>query len=135
MKAARKKFSVKKSKSGLGLFANTEFKRGDRIVKYTGEHISHEEADKRGGKYLFIIDKKTCIDGKLRTNIARYINHSCKPNAETEVDEEKQKVFVLARKKIVPGVEITYDYGKEYWEEYIKPYGCKCNACLQKHLR
>src|SRR4051812_42849349 len=105
MKTSKKKFIVKKSKSGLGLFATKEFKRGERIVEYTGEHISHEEADKRGGKYLFIIDKKTCIDGKSRTNIARYINHSCKPNAETEVDEEKQKVYVLARKKIEPGVE------------------------------
>jgi len=130
MKTQSQKLTVKRSRAGLGLFANTEFKRGDFIVEYTGEHISDEEADRRGGKYLFILNKKHVIDGKGRENIARYINHSCKPNAEAESDEDDMKIRVLARKKILPGEEITYDYGKEYWDEYIKPYGCKCTACL-----
>lgn len=121
---------VKKSKAGLGLFALTPFKRGDFIIEYTGELLQTEEADRRGGKYLFIINDDWVLDGKGREHTGRYINHSCKPNAEAESDEDARKVRILARKKIEPGEEITYDYGKEYWNEYIKPLGCKCTACL-----
>lgn len=90
------------------------FKRGDRIIEYVGEIIKTEEADRRGGKYLFIINDDWVIDGKSRENLARYANHSCKPNAEAELDEDAKRVRILARKKILPGEEITYDYGKDY---------------------
>lgn len=120
---------VKRSKAGLGLYALTEFKRGDFIVEYTGEHITDEEADKRSGKYLFILTKDLVIDGRGRSNIARYINHSCKPNAEAELDLDELKVRILARKKITAGEEITYDYGKEYWNHHIRPFGCRCQKC------
>ncbi len=123
---------VKRSSAGLGLFAQQQFKRGECIIEYTGEHISHEEADRRGGKYLFILNDKIVFDGKGREHTARYINHSCKPNAEGETDDEDVKIRILAKRKILPGEEITYDYGKEYWDEYIKPHGCKCSACLAK---
>ena len=130
MKKKPEHILVKRSRAGLGLFATAPFKRGDFIVEYTGEHISHEESDRRGGKYLFILDEKIVIDGKGRENIARYINHACKPNAEAEADEEEEKVRILAKRKILPGEEITYDYGKDYWDEYIKPFGCRCATCL-----
>jgi len=120
---------VKRSSAGLGLFANTTFKRGDFIIEYTGEIISEEESNRRGGKYLFILSKELVIDGKDRKHTGRYMNHSCKPNAEAETDEDARKIRISARKKILPGEEITYDYGKEYWEEYIKPHGCKCASC------
>ena len=121
---------TKRSSAGLGLFATKEFKRGDFIIEYTGEHITTEESDRRGGKDLFILNKKVTIDGKGRENTARYINHSCKPNAEAETDEDAAKIRILAKRKILPGEEITYDYGKEYCDEYIKPLGCKCAHCL-----
>lgn len=124
--------TVKRASAGLGLFANQEFKRGDFIIEYVGEHITHEESDRRGGKYLFILNKKIVVDGKSRKNTARYINHACKPNAECETDDEDEKIRISARKRILPGEEITYDYGKEYWDEYIKPFGCRCDACLKK---
>lgn len=119
-----------KSRAGIGLFTTDTFLRGECVIEYTGEHITHEEADKRGGKYLFILDKKTVVDGKGRENLGRYINHSCKPNAEAEVDEDMQKIYIKAKRKIAIGEEITYDYGKEYWKEYIKPKGCMCDACI-----
>lgn len=123
---------VKRSSAGLGLFANKVFKRGEFIIEYTGEYITHEEADRRGGKYLFILSDNTVVDGRGRENTARYINHSCKPNAEAETDEEDKKIRISAKRKIIPGEEITYDYGKEYWECYIKPSTCKCSPCLPK---
>ncbi len=120
---------VKRSSAGLGLFANTTFKRGDFIIEYTGEAISHEESDRRGGKYLFILSDTVVLDGKGRENTARYINHSCKPNAEAETDEDEGKIRISAKKTILPGEEITYDYGKDYVAAYIKPHGCKCRSC------
>lgn len=122
-------YVVKRSKAGLGLFATKEYKRGDPIIEYTGEKISEEEANRRGGKYLFTITDKVTIDGKGRENTARYINHSCAPNAEAERDEEKLIVRILAKRRIMPGEEIFYDYGKEYWDEHIKPFGCRCPKC------
>ncbi len=122
------KFKVKKGVNGLGLFANTEWKKGDKIIEYIGEKITPEEADRRGGKYLFEVNKKLTLDGKARTNLARYINHSCAPNCEAEIDGKK--VFIYGYKKILPGDELTYDYGKEYFNEYIKPKGCGCKKCI-----
>jgi SET domain-containing protein len=124
--------SVKRSSAGLGLFATKEFKHGDVIIEYTGEHISHEEADRRLGKYHFVLSEEVVIDGSGRKNIARYVNHACKPNAEAEIDEDAEQINILARKKILPGEEITYDYGKEYWDAHIKPHGCRCVTCLAK---
>ncbi|MCA9355347.1 SET domain-containing protein-lysine N-methyltransferase [Candidatus Kaiserbacteria bacterium] len=120
---------VKKSSAGLGLFANKQFKRGDLIIEYTGETISEEEVNRRGGKYLFELNDDWAIDGKGRDNIARYINHSCKPNCYPELNEEETRVFIYAKKKITPGEELTYDYGKDYFDKIIKPVGCKCANC------
>lgn len=124
-KAVTKKFKVKRGVNGLGLFSTSDWKKGDRLIEYVGEVITVEEADRRGGKYLFELNKKYTVDGKSRKNIARYINHSCVPNCETEVEDEKH-IYVEAIKKIAPGEELTYDYGKEYFDEYIKPKGCGC---------
>lgn len=129
MKKTPASYVVKRSRAGLGLFANTSFKRGDFIIEYTGERISHEEADRRGGRYLFILSKKVVLDGRRHEHTARYINHACKPNAEAVIDEEKDEVHIIARKKILPGEEITYDYGKDYWNEYIKKHQCRCATC------
>jgi SET domain-containing protein len=126
-----KKVAVRRSISGLGLFATKPFQRRDFIIEYTGEHISTKEADRRGGRYLFVVSDTETIDGKGRENIARYINHSCTPNAEAELDEDELRVRIYARKKILPGEEIFYDYGKEYWDEHIKPKGCRCPSCAR----
>lgn len=124
-------FHVKRSSAGLGLFANTEFADGDFIIEYSGEHISHDEADRRGGKYLFTLTDKIVIDGKERTNTARYINHSCEPNAEAVIEDDKKVIF-LAIKDIAPGDEICFDYGTEYVEDIIAAVGCKCSPCEKK---
>lgn len=120
---------VKRSSAGLGLFATDTIKKGDFIIEYTGERIPTEEADRRGGKYLFILTDTITIDGKGRENIARYANHSCRPNAEAEFDEDAMQINIMAKRTIKPGEEVCYNYGKEYWNEHIKPYGCKCTKC------
>lgn len=115
--------------AGLGLFATADIKKGDFIIEYTGEKISSDEADERGGKYLFTLNKKWVIDGKGRGNLARYINHSCRPNAEAEIDEDDWKINIYARRNIRAGEEIAYYYGKAYWKDHIKPHGCRCEKC------
>lgn len=116
--------------SGLGLFAMEPIKKGDFVIEYKGERISTEEADSRGTKYLFEIDDKWTIDGSDRklANNSRYFNHSCKPNCEAEINEDDVVSF-FALRNIREGGELTFDYGKEYFDEFIKPYGCKCDGC------
>lgn len=121
---------VGRSSAGLGLFAKKPFTRGEHIVEYTGEHLTEEEADAQGGKYLFEVSDELVIDGSGRENLARYANHSCKPNAYAEIDEDTEEVHLFAKRKIKPGEEITYNYGKSYFEEHIQPYGCRCASCL-----
>jgi SET domain-containing protein len=135
MKLTKKTVRVGRSKAGLGLYALKDFKRGDFIIEYTGEHISHAESDNRGGRYLFILNKKVVVDGKGRGNTARYINHGCKGNAEAETDDEDMKIRIHAKRKIGNGEEITYDYGKAYFDEYIKPFGCRCASCMEKKTK
>ncbi len=124
------KLRVGRSAAGLGLFAEEPIKKGSLVIEYFGEVISSSEADRRGGRYLFDINSRKTIDGSDRKNIARYINHSCRPNCETDII--KGKVFVFARRNIKTGEELGYDYGKEYYDEFIKPHGCRCAKCLEK---
>lgn len=120
---------VKRGSAGLGLFAARPFVRSDFIIEYLGEVISDEEANRRGGKYLFTLNRRMVIDGKDRGNLARYINHSCRPNCYAEINEDETRIFFYAKKKIAAGEELTYNYGKDYFERIIKPVGCKCEYC------
>jgi len=121
------KLAVKRSSAGLGLFAVEAIPKGACVIEYVGRVLPKEEADTSRSKYLFEISKTKTIDGKPRINKAGYINHSCRPNCETEI--HAGRVFVMAIRNIKPGEELTYDYGKEYVDEFIKPYGCRCAKC------
>ncbi len=121
------KLKVKRSSAGLGLFATKAIDKNCLVIEYTGEKITHKEANKREGRYLFTLNSKYVIDGKGRENIARYINHSCAPNCEAVI--RNGKILINSIRKINPSEEITYDYGSEYVEEFIKPFGCKCSHC------
>ena len=123
---------TKKSQSGLGLFARRDFKKGELIIEYTGEKITEAEANRRGGKYLIELNDNWTIDGKGRDNLARYINHSCKPNAYPELDDKEEHIYIYAKKNIKPGEELTYNYGKMYFNELIGKDNCKCVECLKK---
>jgi uncharacterized protein len=121
---------VRRSSAGLGLFTESAIPKGACIIEYVGREVSKEESETSKSKYLFEISKSKTIDGKPKWNKAGYINHSCRPNAESEIT--KGRVFILATRGIKPGEEITYDYGKEYVDEHIKPFGCKCAKCAEK---
>lgn len=116
---------VKRTPTGLGMFAGESIPKDSCIIEYVGREISAEEAETSRSKYLFEITKKKTIDGKPKINPAGYLNHSCRPNAEAVI--HKQRVFIFATRAIKPGEEIVYDYGKEYTKEHCTP--CLCAKC------
>ena len=120
---------VKRGLAGLGLFAGENIKKGEMIIEYIGEILNKEESDKiETNQYLFEISPNHTINGQVRWNIARYCNHACEEAANAESDVKKKRVFIKAIKNIKEGEEIVYDYGEEFVNEYIAPYGCNCVA-------
>jgi len=134
---ANKPYRVGRSPTGLGLFATKPIKKGTKIIRYFGPLLDSKKKkdDAIENKYLFELNNRWTIDGSVRKNVARYINHACKPNAESDVKPRKRKVFIRAIKNIEPGEEINYDYGTDYFKAYLKPIGCKCAACEKKRKK
>ena len=132
-----KPYRVGRSRTGLGLFATKPIKKGAKIVRYFGPLLDSKKKkdDAIENKYLFELTNRWTIDGSVRENVARYINHACRPNAESDVKPRKRKVFIRAIKNIEPGEEINYDYGTDYFKAYLKPIGCKCDACEKKRKK
>jgi len=122
--------AVKRSRAGLGLFAEEAIPKGTCVIEYVGRQISPEEEETSRSRYLFNVNKNKTIDGSVRTNKARYINHSCRPNCEPEI--HGGRIYIFAKRLIRSGEELNYDYGKEYFDEYLKPMGCRCDKCLEK---
>jgi uncharacterized protein len=108
--------------TGLGLFATKPIKRGVYIATYRGRRISTQEADQRearGAGYMFELNSRWTIDGSPRWNVARYINHSCRPNAKPV--GRKGGIVIVALRRIEPREGMTYDYGREYWTASSSP--------------
>lgn len=102
---------------GKGVFALSDFAQGETIIEYVGEIITWKEALRRhphdpqdpNHTFYFHIDETHVIDAKYGGNSSRWINHSCKPNCEP--DEVGQRIFIKARRNILAGEELNYDYG------------------------
>jgi hypothetical protein len=121
---------------GRGVFATRRIEKGERVIEYLGERVSHDEADRRYEKkeendshtFLFIVDSKTVIDAGTDGNDARFFNHSCDPNCESVV--EKRRVFIETLRSIEPGEEMTYDY--QIYRDHDDPenidevFACRC---------
>ena len=135
--SSNKPYRVGRSRTGLGLFATKRIKKGTKIIRYFGPILDckKKKDDAIENKYLFELNNRWTIDGSVRENIARYINHACRPNAESDVRPRKRKVFIRAIKNIEPGEEISYDYGTDYFKAYLKPVGCKCVSCEKKRTK
>ncbi len=132
-------FEIRRSPiQGLGAFATRRIRKGQRIVEYTGERISHAEGGERYDDdrmarhhtFLFTVDKHTVIDAARGGNEARFINHSCAPNCQAVVEDGR--IFIEALCNIQPGVELTYDYAYErdgtFRQRWWQLYACRCGA-------
>ena len=123
---------VGRSKTGLGLFTRVPIRKGQFIIRYRGRKIPTEITDDLDNRYMFEINSRWTIDGAGRHNIARYINHSCRPNSEVYIVGHAIKVRAI--KNIKPDAELSYNYGRDYVDMFIKPVGCKCQACATKRF-
>lgn len=123
---------------GKGVYALTQFEPEQRIIEYTGEVISWPEALRRhphdpedpNHTFYFHVDDETVIDGGVGGNLARWINHGCDPNCDTEVDEGR--VFVKALRAIEAGEELFYDYhlviDQRHTPSLKREFACRCGA-------
>lgn len=120
-------FAIRRAAAGLGFFTLDAIKDDKKIIEYVGVILTKAESEKKGGKYLMTLDEDYVIDGSPRSNQARYINHSCQPNAKAY--RTGARIWIWSIRAIEAGEEITLDYGKDYFDEQIKPFGCKCAVC------
>jgi SET domain-containing protein len=132
----RRPFRVGRSVTGLGLFATKPIKKRTRLMEYKGPILDHEDAvrvEASGNRYLFEVSKNNTIDGKARSNVARYANHSCNPNSEPVI--WRGRVFIATLRNIKPGEEIVYDYGIDYLRNVIGKSNCRCSRCRRRRAR
>jgi SET domain-containing protein len=139
-KPTTSKFAVVKNSKihGTGVFAKTDIPKDTKIIEYVGKKITKKQADiladkqmgrgedkeiDEGHVYIFEVNKKHDLDGNVSWNTARFINHSCDPNCETEQDEN-DKIWIKSIKPIKKSEELTYNYGYDIdnWEDHP----CKC---------
>ena len=110
---------------GKGLFALIAFLKGDFIAEYTGTKIPTEGTETSDSRYLFEIDDTWTIDGETEANIGRWLNHSCEPNCEAQIEEGK--IIIRAFQSIRPGAELTIDYDEEYFRDFLDGH-CECGS-------
>lgn len=119
------------------MFATRPIRKGQRLIRYVGQALTHEEADRRyddrNGRhhtFLFVLDDDTVLDAKRGGNDARFINHSCDPNCETVIEDGE--IWVEAIKSIAPETELVYDYRFEWDDAYdpddVRYYACRCGS-------
>ena len=112
---------------GRGAFAMQAFASGERIVGYTGELISKTESARRcadGNPFIFAIDDRWDLDGDRPDNPARFFNHSCDPNCEAVLRDSH--IWLIARRDLHAGEELTFDYGYDVEDYHQHP--CRCGA-------
>lgn len=136
---ADRPFKIRRSAiAGRGAFATRHITKGETLIEYLGERISHAVADARYDDalmsqhhtFLFSVSRQTVIDASVGGNDARFINHSCDPNCEAVI--KRSRVYIVAIKPIAPGEELFYDYayerdGSETAEDE-QHYACRCGA-------
>ena len=122
---------------GLGAFATEFIPRGVRLIEYAGQRLTTAEADarypddgERHHTFLFAIDDDVVIDAAFEGNEARFINHSCDPNCDAVIENER--IWIETIRDVQPGEELAYDYAYELEERHTpaakRKYPCNCGA-------
>ena len=125
---------------GLGAFATERIPRGTRLIEYAGQRLTPEQADerypddeaRRHHTYLFAIDDDIVIDAAVDGNEARFINHSCDPNCDAVVDNER--IWIETIRDVEPGEELAYDYAYILEERHTpaakRRFPCNCGSAI-----
>ena len=116
---------------GGGLYAKKDIPAGTRVIEYVGERITKKESERREEKrlaaraagkdgcvYVFEVNSRHDIDGDVKWNTARLINHSCAGNCEPQ--GIRGRIWIVALRDIEKGEELGYDYGFDFadWREH-----------------
>ncbi|MBK7382138.1 MAG: SET domain-containing protein-lysine N-methyltransferase [Flavobacteriales bacterium] len=147
---SKKKLKIARRRSkihGNGVFATAPIRKGEHIVEYLGQFLTHAEADEKykegtdsGHTFLFTLNEHWIVNANVRGNVARWINTGCEPNAEAFIhsedkkkpDPKKDRVLIEAKRSIKPGEEIIYDYGfnfdVKYTPKLLRTWACKCGS-------
>ena len=120
---------------GWGVYATDVIPKNTRVIDYAGEKISNQESLKRELRYIqnnhiwcFKLTNRTVIDAGVGGNVARFVNHSCRPNCYIEI--KKGVIWIRARRTIRRGEELSYDYNTE-GDALI---ACRCRPGCQRLL-
>lgn len=117
---------------GYGGYARTKISKKKRIIEYVGPQITKKQAtealEKSLNEYVFTLNDEWDIDGSVDWNTARYINHSCDPNCESDIIDDH--VWIIAIKSIGEGEELTYNYGYDLEDFQTRLCGCGAKNCL-----
>ena len=119
---------------GTGVFALEPINKNTRIIDYAGELVPNDESEAREERYLaegsiwvLRVSRQWSRDAAVGGNIARFINHACRPNCWIEIVD--QTIWIRASRLIRTGEELTYDYSTD-GEQTIP---CRCRpGCTHK---
>ena len=117
---------------GRGGFAVENIPAGGRVIEYLGEKISKRESTgrcRRDNRCIFHLDEEWNLDGDVPWNPARWLNHSCAPNAEAELIGGR--IWIVARREIPAGTEITFNYGYDLQDFEEHPCRCGATECVE----
>jgi len=116
---------------GTGAFARRNLAKGSQVIEYVGEIISKGESAQRidaDNEFIFTLDDEHDLDGKVPWNPARFINHSCTPSCEAEVDGHR--VWIIALRDIKAGEELSFNYGYDLVDYREHPCRCGTPDCV-----
>jgi SET domain-containing protein len=120
---------------GWGVFALEPINKNRRIITYDGELIDHKESLERETQYLkrgeiwcFTVNRRWVRDANVGGNVARFINHACRPNCYSQI--VGKEIWIRAARHIAPHEELTYDYYTD-GEQVIE---CRCTPGCSRRL-
>ena len=139
VEAKHESFEIRPSRThGLGAFAVVPIPKGTRVIEYAGARITPAQADERypdepgveHHTYLFAIDDDIVIDASIDGNDARFINHSCDPNCDAVVEDDR--IWIETIRDVAAGEELAYDYAFVLTERHTpaakRRYPCNCGS-------
>ncbi len=112
---------------GLGAFARRNLPAGTYVLEYLGRRIDKAESLRQceqNNEYIFTLSDEEDLDGNVPWNPARFINHSCEPNCEAVLEDGH--IWIVARRDLRAGEEVTFNYGFDLVD--YREYPCRCGA-------
>ena len=112
---------------GMGLRAIADIRQDEAVLTWEGECYTDKNgaiAAKRQGKAIIQWDENIFSYETVGDDELYAVNHSCDPNSWMA-----DAFTLIARRDIIPGEEITTDYGLWQMDEnFISSWICNCGA-------